>query len=347
MCSGSLRPSKLLRGSGDLLRVARRGHPRATAAGRPHSAGSRGCGDGTRSAKPPRHDELSRFTPSAPRRSCARAASRWAASAARARSSAGCRGRHGSGARGITSAWPRVAGLMSMNASARSSMRSPSRAARRRRSCRRGSRDRDSSHRSLVVHARVARPGEGLRRWSAHPPRTASSIGPRAARRVVGRARSPARARARRRARAAAGAPSRRQRSASPIIGRASSRWRAIASSALAPRVASRSATDSSVTSASTGSHAPQVGVTPSCVRAAALVDEEAEAQVVAHERSDVARETLTRRAAGRRIDIAHLRAQLVVAGEGDRARPADAPSASAAWRRHAAARPTAAPSLG
>ena len=50
------------------------------------------------------------------------------------------------------------------------------------------------------------------------------------------------------------GAAAARQASAAGSTSRASSRWRAIASSALRPRVASRSATESSVTSTSTGS---------------------------------------------------------------------------------------------
>ena len=61
---------------------------------------------------------------------------------------------------------------------------------------------------------------------------------------------------ARRRARAARAPAAARQASAGASTSRASSRWRAIASSALRPRVASRSATDSSVTSTSTGSQA-------------------------------------------------------------------------------------------
>ena len=53
-----------------------------------------------------------------------------------------------------------------------------------------------------------------------------------------------------------AAGPSARQRSAAPRSSRASSRWASIASSAPRPRVARRSATESSVTSTSTGSQA-------------------------------------------------------------------------------------------
>ena len=72
--------------------------------------------------------------------------------------------------------------------------------------------------------------------------------------RAAGRSRGPAharaRARARRRARAAPAAPRARRASAGPSISRASSRWAAIAGSALRPRVARRSATVKTVTSA-------------------------------------------------------------------------------------------------
>ena len=75
----------------------------------------------------------------------------------------------------------------------------------------------------------------------------------RAAGRARARARSPARAPARRRAPAAAARRAARRSSAGPSISRASSRWAAIAGSALRPRVASRSATVKTVTSARVG----------------------------------------------------------------------------------------------
>src|SRR4051795_5239060 len=62
-----------------------------------------------------------RLIPSAPRRSRARIASRWAVAATAARSSASIAPRSGVWRRGTTRAWPRVAGLMSMNATVRSS----------------------------------------------------------------------------------------------------------------------------------------------------------------------------------------------------------------------------------
>src|SRR5579875_2093673 len=65
--------------------------------------------------------ELMRLTPSAPRRSLARAASRWQASATALRSAASTLSRSRWCARGITSACPRVAGAMSMKAIVRSS----------------------------------------------------------------------------------------------------------------------------------------------------------------------------------------------------------------------------------
>ena len=71
-----------------------------------------------------------------------------------------------------------------------------------------------------------------------------------AAGRAAGPGACPARARARRRARAAAAAPRARRASAGPSMSRASSRWAAIAGSALRPRVARRSATVKTVTSA-------------------------------------------------------------------------------------------------
>src|SRR3954464_5818722 len=62
-----------------------------------------------------------RLMPSAPRRSRARVAPRGAAAATAARSSASIAPRSGAWRRGTTRAWPRVAGLMSMNATVRSS----------------------------------------------------------------------------------------------------------------------------------------------------------------------------------------------------------------------------------
>ena len=94
---------------------------RAAAVGPPRSAGSRGCGSGTRSATRPSPHELIKFTPSAPKRF----------------NRGPCqplRRRHGgevlgvdlqqirwSGRAGSPAAWPRVAGLMSMKATVRSS----------------------------------------------------------------------------------------------------------------------------------------------------------------------------------------------------------------------------------
>src|SRR4051812_23490197 len=65
--------------------------------------------------------ELRRFTPSAPMRSCARPASFWAIRMTASRSSCGTSSRSVLCSRGITSRCPLVAGLMSMNATVRSS----------------------------------------------------------------------------------------------------------------------------------------------------------------------------------------------------------------------------------
>src|SRR5437588_5759341 len=65
--------------------------------------------------------EFTRFTPSARRRCFARPARRWPATATASRSSRPTLSRSGECTRGITSACPRVAGLMSMKAIVRSS----------------------------------------------------------------------------------------------------------------------------------------------------------------------------------------------------------------------------------
>src|SRR4051795_3198791 len=65
--------------------------------------------------------EFRRLTPSAPSARSARPATRFAVRAHAARSSSPTSSRSAAWARGTTSAWPRVAGAMSMNASVRSS----------------------------------------------------------------------------------------------------------------------------------------------------------------------------------------------------------------------------------
>src|SRR4051794_14671794 len=65
--------------------------------------------------------EFNRLTPSAPRRSLARAARRRAVARHAARSSPSMSRRSRACSRGTTSRWPRVAGLMSMNETVRSS----------------------------------------------------------------------------------------------------------------------------------------------------------------------------------------------------------------------------------
>src|SRR5436190_5547875 len=65
--------------------------------------------------------EFMRLTPSAPRRSLTRAARRRAAAVVAARSSSPISSRSRECSRGTTRRWPRVAGLMSMNATVRSS----------------------------------------------------------------------------------------------------------------------------------------------------------------------------------------------------------------------------------
>ena len=112
--------------------------------------------------------------------------------------------------------------------------------------------------------------------------------------------------------------------------------------SALRPRVARRSATVKTVTSAAYGLGRAQVAPDRAPVERA-LVDEEAEPQVVAAERRDVVGELAPRRAAGaaRRGRAPPPRGR----GRGSRAAAVgQLASASAAWRRRAAARRSASP---
>ena len=139
-----------------------------------------------------------------------------------------------------------------------------------------------------------------------------------------------------------AGGPAARRSSAGPSISRASSRCAAIAGSALRPRVASRSATVKTVTSARTGSVASQVAPDRAPVERP-LVDEEAEPQVVQAQRGDVVGELLGR-AQPAQHRAGDLRPLAVVAGEADAGRPGRCASASAAWPRRAAARRSASP---
>ena len=111
------------------------------------------------------------------------------------------------------------------------------------------------------------------------------------------------------------GGPLRRHSSAAGISSSASSRCASIARSAFLPRVASRSATDSSVTSTSTGRRSLEVAVDGAPVERA-LVDQEAEHEVVAGHGLEEAAQALARPepAADR---AHHLLAEPVVPHEG------------------------------
>ena len=232
----------------------RRAGSRAASAGRPRSAGSRGRGSGRRSARRRAGRQLRMLKPSGSSISSILRGQPPRGDHRRAR---GPRRRSPSGRReclrGITSACPRVAGLMSMKATVCSSESTIWLGTRRRRSRRRGSRL--GFHRGGAAYSRAApiRRRASPRRGSRPRPRTPRPRARRAAGRAPARARSRARRRARRRRPAARGGPSRCQARAAGSISRASSRWASIISGAASgppPRAARRSATVSRVTSA-------------------------------------------------------------------------------------------------
>ncbi len=170
---------------------------------------------------------LSRLKPSGSSVASIRLATRWAATAQLARSSSPIDSRSSVWRRGITSAWPLVAGLMSISVTVCSSESTISAGASPATIAQKMQSGTDSG--TAAAGYRLRRPGAQVRdrrRRGRRPrPRTARPRARRRPRRAPARARSRPRRRSRRRGAAAPAAPPAPTRPPPPSISRASSRW--------------------------------------------------------------------------------------------------------------------------